>query len=305
MDGANTQPACTDEALSAYVAGRSRMAQKVLERLGAGSGSARMARKQALHMLPDLLWSDSWADAHGVPQEIFPSAHKYRRYAVGSGPAKEMPVKVERVGAYSRLQTTTNWVLDLRPYQDASDYFEQLSKSMKKKLKRYVNGAERWGLRLEPIRNEAQMERFLHVFAGQFPGSDWESSNRRALHEVYTFFEESGRTRSLLMVDGQGVDAVAALGYYTDRSFNLHLLARQDSALDFLSPGYCATFALIRDVIEEKRADFFFFGPGHFEYKERFLGRAMPIYRYEAHRWSNWPGLLKLYNRARKKEKRR
>jgi hypothetical protein len=207
-------------------------------------------------------------EGQGAPHAFFPSAWKHRRYVIGDAWAEK--AKLERCGNYWRFQTTTNWALDLTAYRDIGDYFEQLSKSMKKKLKRYVNGAERWGLRLEPIQTAAHMDRFMAVFCRQFPRTDWETVNRSCLYEAYKLFEETGCGKCYLMIDEHGVDAVASLGYYTGNAYNLHLLTRQDSALDFLSPSYCATYALIKEVMEEKRAAYFFFGPGHFEYKSVF-----------------------------------
>ena len=288
-----------DPALRAYVQGRSALAEKLLERLKSVLPNPLDLRR----FLPDLLWSDSWADDAGAPHAFFPAIGMHRRYVIG--PSLEDEPGVERCGSYCRFKTTTNWALDLNAYRDVDDYFEQLSKSMKKKLKRYVNGAERWGLTLERIQNSAQMDRFLNVFAKQWPGSDWETVYKPCLYEAYAMFEETGCGKCYLMIDEQGVDAVAALGYYTGNAYNLHLLARQDSALDFLSPGYCATYALIKEVMEEKRADYFYFGPGFFEYKERFMAKPMPIYRYERRCLSNLPGLVKLYNRARKQHTRR
>ena len=292
----HSEPA--DPALKAYVQGRAELADALRQRLESLS-----PRPDVLRVLPDILWSDSWADADGDPHAFFPSVWAHRRYVIGA-PRGDEP-GVERCASYARFKTTTNWALDLTVFRDPLDYFDQLSKSMKKKLKRYVNGAERLGLRLERIQNAAQMDRFMQVFIKQFPGTDWEKEHRPSLYEAYALFEELGQSKCYLMIDEHGVDAVAALGYYTGNAYNLHLLARQDSALDFLSPGYCATYALIKEVMEEKRADYFFFGPGYFEYKERFLGRAMPIYRYERRSWTNLHGLIKLYNRARKQHTRR
>lgn len=288
-----------DPILNAYARGRAALAESLQERLGRLSSSPKSMPK----VLADILWSDSWADDQNVPHSFFPSGWKHRRYVIGAHGSEQSGV--ERCGKYRRLQTTTNWALDLTAYRDIGDYFEQLSKSMKKKLKRYVNGAERWGLRLEPIQTTGQMDRFMSVFNKQFPQTDWETQSRGCLYEAYQLFQETGCGKCYLMIDEHGVDAVASLGYYTGNAYNLHLLTRQDSALDFLSPSYCATYALIQEVLEEKRAACFFFGPGHFEYKERFLACSMPIFRYETFRLNNLPGLIKLYNRTRKQHTRR
>lgn len=296
----NEQPVETaDPALRAYVQGRAVLAESLQSRLASVMPDAAVVQR----VLPDILWSDSWADDAGVPHAFFPAVWKNRRYVIGAPRTDE--TGVERCGSYNRFKTTTNWALNLNAYRDTNDYFEQLSKSMKKKLKRYVNGAERWGLTLERIQTRAHMDRFMKVFAGQFPGSDWETKHTSCLYEAYALFEETGCGKGYLMMDEHNVDAVAALGYYTGKAYNLHLLTRQDSALDFLSPSYCATYALVKEVMEEKRADYFFFGPGAFEYKERFLAKPMPVYRYERRCWSNLPGLIKLYNRARKQHTRR
>ncbi|MDD2236461.1 MAG: GNAT family N-acetyltransferase [Kiritimatiellae bacterium] len=282
-------------ALKAYVEGRAALALGVQQRLSEDVSSSS-SRGSVLRILPDLLWSDSWAEEDGMPHALFPSPTRFRRYVIG--PPVAGGGGVERCGEYSRLQTTTNWALDLRLFRDLDEYFSHLSKSMKKKLKRYVNGADRWGLKMERIQTRAHLDRFLKVFSLQFPGANWATTDRSFFYEAYTLFEELGCAKGYLMLDERGVDAVAVLGYYTGRAYNLHLLARQDSSLDFLSPGYCATYALIKEVMEEKRADYFFFGPGHFEYKERFLGSALPIYRYERHSLMNLPGLIRLHHRA-------
>lgn len=106
-DLSNHKPA--HPALRAYVEGRAALAQGVLQRLDETTITTRRA---ALHMLPDLLWSDSWADEDGIPHALFPSTHRFRRYVIGSPIAER--AGVERCGEYSRLQTTTNWALDLR-----------------------------------------------------------------------------------------------------------------------------------------------------------------------------------------------
>ena len=55
---------------------------------------------------------------------------------------------------------------------------------------------------------------------------------------------------------------------------------------------------------ENERPDFFFMGPGKYDYKAAFLGQPMAIYRLERNSLSNLFGLIRMYHRAARERRR-
>ncbi len=106
-------------------------------------------------------------------------------------------------------------------------------------------------------------------------------------------------------MDQEGRDVAACLGYIHRRAFNFSHLTRQDrSPLDKYSPGFYLVFWTIEALYREQTADWFFFGPGDYDYKPGCLGEPFPVYRYERLNPLNLGGLIKLWNRGRKERRR-
>jgi CelD/BcsL family acetyltransferase involved in cellulose biosynthesis len=75
---------------------------------------------------------------------------------------------------------------------------------------------------------------------------------------------------------------------------------------DKYSPGNYLAFWIIKNLLESSgHPAFFIFGPGEFEYKKRFLAKALPVYRYERITPANIHGLVRMINRWRKERYKR
>lgn len=285
-----------NELLNCYCEGRrdlARLLQQDLEEAG-------VAADGSLH---DILWSNAWESGDGF-DIFFPSGHRRRNEVTGYPTADaEASLHVQDRGKWFRLQVTTNWVLPCCDYADFDAYFSAMSAKARKNLKYYDNVYNRKQIRIESIQNDDDMERFLTLFAWQWPQSAFVGKQKAWFLRVYRFLREKAWSEGYIVVDEDGRDAAACLGYYTARAFNLHLLCRQDSTLDKYSPGFYLTYWMVRRIMQERRVPAFIFGPGHFDYKERFLAQYLPVYRYEQKGWQNIAGCLRLINRARKQRK--
>ena len=279
----------------AYCAGRKELAEDILGECGDSPA--------VLEVLRRTLWSPAFYDPESTPTFFFPSRKwRHRFEVIGFDSASE---QVENVGGrYLRLRVNGNWFLPLAEYADADSYFRSLSKKTRKKLRWLRNSYESLRVECTGIGTRQELDEFLQLYLSQWPDSDWGRELREPLVEVYLAMGEQGRNCSCLLRDENGSAVAGALGYLTDRAFNLHMLVRRPGHLDKYSPGFFLTFRLIERFLRDEPRALFLFGPGEFGYKRTFLAQELPIYRYEARNWRNVHGVLRLYNRCRKQRRR-
>jgi hypothetical protein len=280
--------------ITSYCAGRKEMAVQML---------AACQHPLTLEVLRRTLWSPACCQEDGVPQHFFPSVKwKQRLEVVGF---QLLPLRVENIqGKFLRTQVSSNWYLDLTPYRQGNEFLDSLSKKAKKNLHWLCNVYPREKFSFVPIRTPDDLTTFLEIYLTQRPGSVWGKELREPLFRIYQELESMGKNRSFLLKDRDGQPVAAALGYEMDQSFNLHMLTRKPGLYDKFSPLFFFTFWLIQHVLADTEIPVFLFGPGEFEYKKRFLGQELPIYRYEQLSWKNFFGVLKLYRRYWKEKKK-
>ncbi|NCC50840.1 MAG: GNAT family N-acetyltransferase [Spartobacteria bacterium] len=274
-----------------YCAGRQELAHALTDALAGDPHFPEVMRR--------MLWSPSWADAAGIPHAFYPGKKwKYRTNVVGFEPCA---VRLEEIdGTYLRVQTTTNWALDLQPYGNTEAYFAALSKKMRKQLRWLDNVYEREHITVAPVRTEKEILAFVELFRTQWPDSDWCGSLKRSFVRFFRALEEMGKNRGFLLRTRDGTDLAGIMGYMTEHAYNLDLLARRVGEMEKYSPGFYIAFWMVRYFLEEEHPAWIMMGPGEYEYKKRFLATPIPVYRYERKTWRNLPGLIRIKNRYRK-----
>jgi len=280
----------------AYCAGRKQLAEALQTRLSHDPN--------ILKVLDKTLWSPAYSLPNGTPDFFFLAQKwKYRFDAIGFDPH---PLRVDKVhNKYLRLQVSTNWYLNLTEYREISDYFQQLSKKTRKKLRWLQNVYSKQHIQFIPISTDSHLEELMRIYLTQWPNSNLGGELRKTLFNVFFALEEMGKNCSYLVREENGRFFAGSLGYLTDKAFNLMILTRQQGVMDKYSPGFFLTFWLIKKFLANDRIDAFFLGPGEFQYKKIFLGQSLPIFRYETYLWQNFWGVVKLYNRLRKEKRKK
>ena len=257
----------------------------------------------ASEVMRRMLWSPSWAGPDGLPQPFFPCTKwKYRTDVIGFEPTSLALDNIK--GQYLRVQTTTNWMLDLQSFADIEAYFAALSKKMRKQLRWLDNVYKRESVQVVPVKSEQDILAFLDVFKTQWPDSDWSGIRTASFVRFFLALEAMGKHRSFLLRTSDGIDVAGIMGYMTDHAYNLDLLARRVGVMEKFSPGFFIAYWMVKHFLEEENPAWIVMGPGEYEYKKRFLATPLPLYRYEQRKWRNWRGLIRIKNRYRKEKRK-
>jgi len=278
-----------------YAAGRRELASSLMTELADDPYAPEVMRR--------MLWSSAWVGPDGCPQPFFPcDKWKYRTAVVGFEPVALTLDSIK--SQYLRVQTTTNWMLNLQPFADMEAYFATLSKKMRKQLRWLDNVYKRESVQVIPIRTEQDILAFIDIFKTQWPDSDWSGRLTSSFVRFFLALEALGQHRSFLLRTSDGIDVAGMMGYMTDHAYNLDLLARRVGTMEKFSPGFYLTYWMVKYFLEEEGTDWIVFGPGEYEYKKRFRATPIPIYRYEQKVWQNWMGLMRIKNRYRKEKRK-
>ena len=279
----------------AYLAERAELGRQCLALLD-GFPDAR-------HILSHVFWENFWCGADGVPHPLYYDEELGRRRNVQSfDPPK--PPAIETVGRFQRLCVTTNWVLDLGSFGDGETWFRALSDKTRKKLRWLRNALPKAGATVVPIRDEETFRQFEALYGEQFPKRPAGSAANRGVWIIYRELERQNRNFSFLLLDAAGRPVAANLGFIHGKSFCFTHLTRKKGLLDKFSPGFYLTCHLVEELYRTRPGvEYFFMGPGKYDYKPVMLARPLPVYRYERHSLWNLAGLLRLRHRLAKERK--
>jgi len=260
--------------------------------------------KVAESAIEKIFWSSAYADNHEEPAFFHPnfSSQKKRLEVLGFD---KKDLEVENINnKYLRLQVSSNWILDLSDFNSFEEYFSLFSKKKRKNLRWLTNTYQKENFTISKIQTPEDFELFFEVYQSQFPKSKWlHCENRKALKDIFLYFEEQNINHSFILKDENGDAIAASLGYFTGDNLNFYMLARVAGKYDKLSPSNYLAFDIIRNLIENNHKGLFIFGPGFYNYKKSFKGSEYPIYRYEKKSLTNILGIIKLYNKQRKLKK--
>ncbi len=283
------------EMQSAYLNGRSELGRHCLNLL--------QDIPDGEHILSHVFWENAWCDSGGAVHELF---HPLRpgRMNVQSFDAEKAP-SMESVDGYRRLRVTENWCLDMKKYGSFETWFQSVARTRRKTLRWLDNTMARENIRIIPVDSEETYGFFESMYAAQFPKYPIGSSANTGVKKIYRELCACGHSYSHIMLDGSGTPAAACLGYINGNSFNFTHLTRRTGVLDKFSPGLYLAYAVIRKLFEERKdVEFFFMGPGRYDYKPAFLAEPLPVYRYEKDSWLNIRGLLRMYSRLCKERRK-
>ncbi|MBE6404718.1 MAG: GNAT family N-acetyltransferase [Lentisphaerae bacterium] len=254
--------------------------------------------------LGHVFWDNAALDSQGVLQTFCGSLPEKGHFnAISFEPATPTP-EVERVGRFSRLQVSVHRILDLSSFHEKDDYFRQLSQKNRKKLRWLSNAVPALGCRIAALETEDDFAMFEQLYTAQFPKYTMGCEADRALWTIYRELIRQGKSFSFILLSPENKPLAAALGYLEGNSYNYTHLTRYSGEYDKYSPGYFLTYSIILKLIQEHpEVDFFFMGPGDYDYKRALGGKPMAIYRYLKRSLSSLPGLIRMYFRAGKQRK--
>lgn len=249
--------------------------------------------------LEAVFWENAWAAEDGIPQYLFYEPKKLARRNVLVF-AEEKALAIDKIANFSRLQVTTNWVLKLQDFVDFDAWFSSLSKKNKKKLRWMRNAIPRENAEIIAINDSATFKQFLSLYEKQFPAEAKKRNNSKALELIYLELMKQGKNFSWMLLDDKKEPVAANLGFINENTFSFTHLTRNFGKMAKFSPAFYLTYWLIEKIFTEKpELQYFFMGPGEYDYKPSFLAKALPVYRYEYNSILNFPALLRMKNRLR------
>ena len=254
--------------------------------------------------LKAVFWGDFYADDAHLPVGIGGATPPRGGFNV---PDFSAPVfsDIEKVGPWERLCVTTTWHMGLAEHSGAEAWFDSLSGKNRKKLRWLRNALPKLETVIAPIVTDAEFGMFEKLYCAQFPRHTAGTPEMRALREIYRELEARGRGFTRMLLDRDGNALAAALAYVNGRSIFYTHLTRVRGEYDKFSPGYYLTYAVIREVLETRpELEYFFMGPGEYDYKSALGGTPSPVFRYERADWRNLFGRLRLRHRAAKERRR-
>ncbi len=258
--------------------------------------------------ITSIFWHQGYAENKGfkVASKLF-FEEKYNKFLrkidiLGFGKSEKLLEKVKiNNKKYLRLEHTTNWILELSKYNSFEDYFAEFSKKKRKNLRWQLNTCEKNKFNITKLETKADFELFLEVYKAQFDKSSWlELDNKKALINVFLYFQKQGLNHSFILKDSENKPISACLGYFVGETYNLYMLARIPKLYDKLSPSNYLVFKLIKENLEKKISKLFVFGPGYYQYKKTFKAKSYPVYIYEKYSLKNILKIVKLLNKYRK-----
>ena len=279
-----------------YLEGRGQLGAQCLELL------KDLPEKERI--LSHVFWENLWCDEKGEVHSLFCPADPGMRRNVQSFDDPRPP-EITRCGSWRRLAVTTNWALEMGKFGTFDAWFEALSAKTRKKLRWLRNALPKEGVSIVPVTGREGFERFEALYAAQFPKYAAGCPGNEGVRRIYEELERQGKSFSFLLLTRSGQPVAANLGYINGTSFNFTHLTRKSSGLDKFSPGYYLTFRIVEMLYaEHPEVEYFFMGPGKFDYKVAFLARPLPVYRYVKDSIWNLPELLRLRFRLGKERKR-
>ena len=223
---------------------------------------------------------------------------------ISFNPASELP-SIEKTEGFQRLRVTLHRVLDLGAFRDEESFFRTLSHKNRKKLRWLRNAVPALGCEVIPLETEAHFRLFEKLYSAQFPKYPAGCPANEAVWQMYRELIRQNRSFSFLLLSPEKEPIAAALGYFSGTGCCYTHLTRLKGAYDKYSPGYYLTFCILMKILaEHPEMEYFFMGPGDYDYKRAFLGEPFSIYRYERDSLLNFPALLRLRFRCRKERKK-
>lgn len=275
-----------------YLEGRPELGRHCLQLLGDSPINRRI--------LSHVFWENFWCDDQGVPQTLFYDAALGKKQNVQSFDSQKTP-SIEKKESFLRLEVTANWVLEMGKYKDHDEWFTALSGKTRKKLRWIRNALPKENISIVPVNNEETFRLFEKLYAAQFPKFALNSQENNGVWKIYQELEKQHKNFSFLLLDSEKKPVSANLGYINGSSFNFTHLTRGNSALDKFSPGFFLTYWLIRELFtSHPEVEYFFMGPGTYDYKPALLGVPLPVYRYVHNSLFNLREVLRLRWRLRK-----
>ena len=256
------------------------------------------------HLLEHVFWTNALADTDGSLRTFYaPLPEKEKFNAASFDTADTLPV-IEKCGKFRRLRVTTHRVLNLGAFDGEESFFAALSQKNRKKLRWLRNTMPKLGCRVVPLETEEDFKLFEKLYCVQFPKYTPGGVDNQAVWRIYQIFIAQKRSFSFLLLDENGEPLAAALGYFNGKSYNYTHLTRSKGEYDKYSPGYYLTYCILMRILSEHpETEYFFMGPGEYDYKRAFLGVPFAIYRYVRSGVLNLPALLRLAFRCRKEQK--
>ena len=285
-----------------YFAGRKETASFFLEEL------SRAGFSRPEHLLEHVFWSNAALDEKEELFSFYAPIPEKGRFNVTSflpGDGASYAPHVEKAGDFLRLAVTSHFVLDLSETKDGESFFKRLSQKNRKKLRWLRNAVPAKGCRVEKLENSVQFDLFEKLYCAQFPKYVSGGEEMRSLRRMYEAFCREGKSFSFLLLSPENEPLAASLGYISGSGFNYTHLTRARGEFDKFSPGYFLTYeVIVRLLAEHPEVQYFFMGPGEYDYKRALLGEPFLVFRYERNTWTNLFGILRLYFRCRKERKK-
>ena len=256
------------------------------------------------HLLEHVFWSNTVLDSQGGLQLQYGTLPARKKFNVISFDSAETVPEVETAGKFWRLRVTQHRVLNLKQFSDEDAFFSALSPKNRKKLRWLRNTMPKLGCKLIPLETYEDFRLFENLYCSQFPKYSIGCSENQAVWQIYQEFIRQKRSFSFILLSEKNEPLAASLGYFSGSSFNYTHLTRCKGEYDKYSPGYYLTFCVIMRILSEHPSvNYFFMGPGEYDYKRAFLGTAFSIYRYERRVWWNIFARLRMKFRCKKEQK--
>ena len=257
------------------------------------------------HLLEHVFWNNVVIAPDGKLKTLYTELPAQKKFnALSFTPCGKVP-QIERSGNFLRLQVTSHRILNLAAFDNEEAFFSALSQKNRKKLRWLRNTMPKMGCKIVPLEDENGFKMFEKLYCAQFPKYTPGCPANRAVWKIFQELIRQQRSFSFILLSEKDEPISAALGFFDGKSYNYTHLTRSRGEYDKYSPGYYLTYCIIMRILgEHPEIEYFFMGPGEYDYKQALLGEPFAIYRYERRSLRNIFAILRMYFRCRKEQKK-